>query len=312
MTYEELIKIQKRLRKLHALRVILILIFLVIGFFITIKVIAPLMGTNEIIILIPLLIGLMPSLIIENVYEKPLKNQYRKAYKERYVQKALAEKITDLTYNQELGISKDVIASTGMFNLGDKYYSNDFISGYYKNLPLVQSDIKIKELKYVRSSSGSSSRLKYVTTFEGRWFIFQFNKNFKANLQVCQRTFYQNKVQNKPNELPYQLVEMESSKFNSRFRIYAQIPHDAFYILTPHIMEKIYNLSEKTKASILLCFINNSLHVGLKSNKDTFEPPHISKKIDDTEETAKVLKEIENITMFIDELELDNDLFKTI
>ena len=104
---------------------------------------------------------------------------------------------------------------------------------------------------------------------------------------------------------------MESTDFNKRFLVYAQDAHDAFYIITPHIMEKIIKLSGDSKGKILLCFINNQLHVGLYDNDDSFEPSSCFSTIDTERVTQDVLSDINKITMFVDELELDNDLFKS-
>ena len=106
------------------------------------------------------------------------------------------------------------------------------------------------------------------------------------------------------------LIEIESDAFNKKFNIYAQNAHDAFYILTPSLMEKIDNLEKRNKGKILLCFINNQLHVGLYDGKDSFEPSSCFKEINEEEELKRASVDIEQITMFVDELQLDNTLFR--
>ena len=110
----------------------------------------------------------------------------------------------------------------------------------------------------------------------------------------------------------YVKVEMESQEFNKHFRVYAEQPLDAFYILTPKIMEKIRNLDERNKGKLLLCFIDNKLHVGIYDNDDSFEHGSVYKKIDSEKVMNEISTDIQKITMFVDELELDNDLFKWI
>ncbi len=80
-------------------------------------------------------------------------------------------------------------------------------------------------------------------------------------------------------------------------------------ILTPHTMESIKNLKKNIDGTILLCFIDNKLHVGLQNGKDSFEAS-IWKKINEEEINQKLDIEIKEITNFIDELKLDNDLFR--
>ena len=109
--------------------------------------------------------------------------------------------------------------------------------------------------------------------------------------------------------LLYNKVSMEDMEFNKEFKVYAQNELDAFYVLTPNCMEKIKELKDKTKGRLLLCFINNRLHVGLYNNKDLFEA-NIFKKINLEEEQNKTLNEMKIITEFVDTLDLDNDLFR--
>ena len=75
-------------------------------------------------------------------------------------------------------------------------------------------------------------------------------------------------------------------------------------------MSKIEKLDELNKGKLLLCFIDNRLHIGINDNKDSFEPDSVFKKIDEEKINTRILQDIEVITQFIDELNLDNDLFK--
>lgn len=139
--------------------------------------------------------------------------------------------------------------------------------------------------------------------------IFDFNKNFKANIQLCQKGFGNAIVSNSGNKLKFKKVMMEDQIFNKQFSIYAQDEHEAFYILTPSLMEKIKNLANSIKGKILFCFIDNKLHIGLDNGKDSFEHS-IFTKINENKILEEIAKDIKLITDFVDELDLDNDLFR--
>ena len=102
---------------------------------------------------------------------------------------------------------------------------------------------------------------------------------------------------------------MEDEDFNNRFRIYAQNEHDVFYILTPALMEKIKKVTDSVTGQILFCFVDNKLHIGIANNKDSFEHS-IFVKIDKKQIIEEISKDIKLITDFIDELNLDNNLFR--
>lgn len=236
--------------------------------------------------------------------------EYSLAFKSYFVKSSLANIFTNLNYQPDNGISRATIASTNMMRMGDRYSSNDLVTGNYKTIGFTQSDVHIEEEHETRDSDGHTRRY-YVTIFKGRWMIFDFNKTFKADVQVAQKGFGNNKLGSWfSGEQKFEKVEMESQEFNKAFNVYAQQPLDAFYILTPKIMEKIRNLDEKNEGKLLLCFIDNKLHVGIYNYEDSFEHKSVFKPIDEEKTRTDISTDIQKITMFIDELELDNDLFK--
>ena len=195
-----------------------------------------------------------------------------------------------------------------MMDMGDRYTSNDFISGKYKNINIVQADVHIEEEHQSTDSEGHTTTT-WVTIFRGRWMVFDFNKLFKANIQVSQKGFGNSRISNWGAQVKYKKVMMENQAFNNSFRTYAQDEHEAFYILTPSLMEKIKNLTNNISGKLLFCFVDNKLHIGLQNGKDSFEHS-IYKQIDEEQVTNEISKDIKLITDFVDELSLDNTLFR--
>ena len=93
------------------------------------------------------------------------------------------------------------------------------------------------------------------------------------------------------------------------FKTYAEDGFEAFYLLDPAFINNILTLSEQYKGKILLGFLDNKLLVGLKDNKDSFEPPRVFKTLDEQTEFAKVAQDIHLITNFVDTLKLNHKLF---
>ena len=254
---------------------------------------------------------LVPGIIVSALLMKKPRQRYRAAFKQAYVRRALQSVFTDLYYDPERGISYDTIAATRMMNMGDRFRSEDYISGRYKDIPFEQSDVHIEEERQSTDSEGHTTT-EYVTIFRGRWMIFDFNKEFKANVQIAQKGFPNAKRKRffgKKEEL-FKPVEMESEIFNKQFRVFAQNEHDAFYIITPSFMERVQSLTARNKGKLLFCFVGNRLHIAIHDNKDSFEPGSIFKRPDEEKLTQKLRVEIGVITQFIDELSLDNNLFK--
>ena len=276
------------------------------GIFITIGVtiVAFLLTNLAPVAVVCLVMGIVITFISSSAPSK----EFISAFKETFVLKSLNSVFTDLNYTPEEGIPESVIRDTQMMDMGDRYYSNDYISAKYKDINVVQSDVHIEEERETTDSDGNTTTT-WVTIFRGRWMIFDFNKTFKANIQVCQKGFGNAQISNWGTALKYKKVLMEDQDFNNNFRIYAQSEHEAFYILTPALMEKIKRLTSSIYGSVLLCFIDNKLHVGIQNNRDSFEHS-IFTKIDENKVTEEISKDIKLITSFVDELDLDNDLFR--
>ena len=248
------------------------------------------------------ILGILLSIFIPNKDVKAFKD----LYKQKIVLEALNRICSDVKFDMDRGINRSVIANTNMMYMGDIFNSNDYITGKYKNINFEMSDVHIEE-----ESTDSEGHTTYYTIFKGQWYIFDFNKEFKANIQVCGK-YFNNARRGKlfaKKEEKFKKVELEDIEFNKEFKVFAQNEIDAFYVLTPGTMNRIKEVSQKIKGKLLFCFIDNRLHIALHNNKDLFEVS-IFKKINIEEAINKTNEEISAITNFVDILSLDNDLFK--
>ncbi|MBE6157943.1 MAG: DUF3137 domain-containing protein [Firmicutes bacterium] len=252
--------------------------------------------------------GIVLGIIISVIISSKPKREFTLAFKNTYVLKSLKGVFTDLVYEPEKGLDRSVIADTQMMYMGDIYSSNDYIEGKYKDINVVQADVHIEE-EHESTDSDGDTTTTYVTIFMGRWMVFDFNKPFKANIQVSQKEFSNNKVSNWGSSIKYKKVAMEDQDFNNKFRVYAQDEIEAFYVLTPSLMERIKKLSSTIKGSLLFCFVDNKLHIGIYNNEDSFEHG-IFTKINEEKIMNEISTDIKLITNFVDELSLDNDLFR--
>ena len=293
MSVEDVENLRKKSRNIFVWGLVISGIIAIISFFVF--PIAPLLVFG---------IGIILTVII-NI--KP-KKEFNMAYKDTFVLKSLQSVFTDLVYEPDEGIDESIIYNTNMMDTGDSYHSNDFISGKYKNINFTQSDVKIEERQTSTDSNGNETSTM-VTIFMGRWLIFDFNKNFKANIQVRGKGFNSAKISNFASQKKYEKISLEDQAFNNEFVVYAQDSHEAFYILTPALMSKIKNLSNSISGQLLFCFVDSKLHIGLNNSKDSFERGVFS-KIDEQAEIKNISNDIKVITDFVDELNLDNDLFK--
>lgn len=286
----------------------IIVIGCIIGFVLVISILtfALVTRTYPFLIFIPFAIVLV-LITVFIIYSIPY-SKYKAIYKDYYVKRALESIFTDLEYKPDYGFDESIIRNTEMMFMGDRYESNDYISGKYKNINIEQADVKIEEERERKDSDGNTETY-YDTIFQGKWMIFDFNKPFRANMQVKDKRFSNSRISNWGKEEKFKRVKLEDEEFNNCFKIYAQDEEEAFYILTPHFMDKIKKVYNNISGELLFCFIDNKLHIGLNNNKDSFEPSLLSNP---SEEQIKnnILSDIRIVTDFVDYLNLDNDLFK--
>lgn len=232
--------------------------------------------------------------------------EYKKTYKAYFVEQNLAKTFTNLQYQHEAGLNKQVLAATQMINTGDRYSSNDLAMGKYKNVNFTQADVHIEE-EYTDSDGDTH----YTTIFKGRFMIFEFPKKFNFKLEVVSKFFGVGKVpgRNPQTGRKFEKFEVESIDFNKKFKIYAEDGFETFYLLDPSFILKIEKVSAEYDKKMIFCFVDNKLYVGINEGKDSFEPPRPSKPIDEQLEIEKVSHDIKVITDFVDELSLDRKIF---
>jgi len=104
-------------------------------------------------------------------------------------------------------------------------------------------------------------------------------------------------------------VEMENAAFNDRFLVTAENAEEAYYVLTPHMMEYILSMVGKSGGDVYLSFLRGGkLHVAVQTGKDFFELGKSAAKVDELRQ--KFLRELHWFTDIIDELRVEETLYK--
>ncbi|MFA7075369.1 MAG: DUF3137 domain-containing protein [Candidatus Izemoplasmatales bacterium] len=222
-----------------------------------------------------------------------------KKFKNEVLTEMFQKLIPDVQYIPDKGLTEGEVYASEFLKHADRYHSEDFIGGRIDDVDFVSSDLKLEERHVQHTKNGT--RVYYVAYFVGRVFKFNFNKEFAGNLQVLE-------TGSPYSRRKFEKVKMESIDFNKKFKIFAEEDITAFYILTPDIMEAIFNLEKRNPGRISMSFLGDHLYVAINNSKDTFELK-MFRKLDDTviEEFKQDLLVIKD---FIVSLKLNNKLFK--
>lgn len=309
MSIEELKSLQLKIIKKN--KICNLIGIIIIGIIMSISIFVALSSGGElffcfVFLFIELIFSIIILTLTKNIVNGKDIKIFNNEFKNIFVLTSLRKFFGNLAYNYENGFSEEYIQNMGMLDTGDRFNSNDYISGTYKNIKFEQSDICIEEKHEERDSDGNKKEV-WDTIFEGRVMVFDFNKKFKSTMQVSTSYFSATSL---PSNKQFYNVKMEDIEFNKLFTIYAENEHDAFYILTPHFMQKIKDITRELNCGVMFGFIDSRLYIAINNNEDSFEY-NVFKPINEQEIENNIVKEIKLITSFVDELDLDNDLFKT-
>jgi hypothetical protein len=226
-------------------------------------------------------------------------NKMNKRFKSEVLTDLIASYVDNGIFIPQNGLSRSQVKATEFVKLEERYHSEDYLSGEIEGVSFISSDVKIEDRRTRHTKNGTQTY--YVTTFLGRVFEFEFNKNFDGYIQVLEKF--------RPTvNRGYDNIKLESVVFNKKFKTYTTNDHSAFYVLTPHFMEALMSFEQNNKGNVGFSFIDNKLYIGINNFRDTFELKMFTPL---TENTVKEFeRELLVIRDVIKELKLNNNIFK--
>ena len=232
---------------------------------------------------------------------------FRSMYKSIVVAKAAENLFDRYEYFPKNGFSYEEIRASGIMAMGNRYKSEDTIEGSYKNVPFRRADMYIAQ----HTSNGKSS---HTTVYlRGTWMTFSYNKTFQSDLQVLSKDFsfsntHTSRLFTRAADRRHTFVT-EDMTFNEAFTCTCQDESEAFYLLTPRIMQMLLLLRTEIGKPFMLGFVDNRLHFVISSHEDHMEPS-VFGKCDLNVEVEKVRRELMVIRNVIDSLAMDRQLFE--
>ncbi len=189
------------------------------------------------------------------------------------------------------------------FGIGsfDNLEGSDYVRGTYKGLPIEFCDMHLTE-RHTRTNEDGREEEYYETVFRGLWLICDFGKELSASMRLWERDKLGKLVGGKG-------IATENERFNKNFHIESDVEVEAFYILTPHMMEYILEMDKKADGQTHMRFDRGGkVQIAIGTNRDSFE---VSKNVKDATLLRKqFVREIRYITDIIDELRLVDTLYK--
>ena len=184
----------------------------------------------------------------------------------------------------------------------NKVEGSDHIKAVYNGLNIELSDIELIYEAETVDADGNTEK-NSITNFKGQWLICDFGKELSGEVRLSANDKKLRK-QHKNDS-----VEMENETFNNRFLVTANDAQEAYYILTPHMMEYILTMADKSGGDVYMSFQRDGkLHVAVKTGRDFFELGKSNANVEGLRQ--KFLGELRWFTDMVDTLRVEDTLYK--
>lgn len=251
--------------------------------------------------MIPLALILLVVALVSGYQLSKNSSTLKKLLSEHVVNGVLREVFDDVDYNPFGKVES--VGSAGMlfpFSV-EKVLGSDHIKASYKGLKIELSDIELYHVEDCYDSENDRWEEREQKVFQGQWLVCDFGKKLSGAVHLTENKKRLRK-QHKNDK-----VEMENPVFNNRFLVTAEDAQEAYYVLTPHMMEYILAMADKSGGEVYMAFLREGkLHIAVQTGRDFFELGKSEANIDKLRQ--KFLNELHWFTDIIDELRVENSL----
>lgn len=190
-------------------------------------------------------------------------NLFNDNYKNKYALLKIREVpgFSDIKYAAKQGLSFQELLRVRLIPNGSKhaFESKDYFEGVYDEVHFRASSVETYE------ASNAS-----LAIFEGQVIEFSIFHQFKISETPIQ-IFPKKAAKMMKGYTFHEKVETENEAFHNLFSVYAEDGHNAFYILTPQVMEDILEFAEITKNNVYMVFSNQKMYVGCEQMHNPFD-----------------------------------------
>ena len=178
---------------------------------------------------------------------------------------------------------------------------SDHIKAVYNGLNIELGDVELIDKTEDTDEEGHTNT-RQDTVFKGQWLTCDFGKELAGQVYVSERS-------KKDHRSMKSNVTMDNEQFSKRFCVRADDPQEAYYILTPHMMEYILNMADRSGGTVYMSFLRGGkMHIAVDTGRDSFELGNDSANVEGLR--RKFLGELRWFTDMIDTLRVEDTLYK--
>lgn len=213
-------------------------------------------------------------------------------YKNYVIESAISDEVEELVYEPYFGIPQSVFEDLNIIRKGSDYSSTDLITAKYHEIYFAQTNVKVE----------SRDNTVY---FNGRWIIIDYPKKFSGKLTVLSKKHYG--ISNTKKDKKLESVELENEDFNKMFEVSSSYQQLAYYLLKPHLMENLIYINQSLNNSLIFCFKDGLLYIGIDSISSAFAPNYEQKNLD--YDINKFRSDFMLISNLIEIMKIDDNIY---
>lgn len=194
-------------------------------------------------------------------------DRFNFSFKNKYVLDTIRQLpgFSALRYDAQGGFSYQEMDRMNLIPKGGKafYQSTDALSGLLDGVRFCSSNVKTGRQGHGRSSLPD-------ILFEGQVLAFSTFDERKLSDGFVQVFSKKALSKAKPPVAPLE-IQTENSLFHENFVVFAENEQNAFYILTPRVLEKITAFQEAVEGKVYLSFFQSTLYVTCSQFRNPFD-----------------------------------------
>ncbi|CAA6800404.1 MAG: Unknown protein [uncultured Aureispira sp.] len=236
--------------------------------------------------------------IIDRFKVAPYRTNYRLNFKKKTFSTFIEALYPGIYYAPGNYVPSCLFDKSELFGSYDNYSGEDYFEGKTENgCSFKFSELSVTSTETTTDSEGHSDSTT-TTVFSGLLFVLNRENRVQGRIQVLPDTaesnfgkvgkFFQKNIGAffKGSSMVYMEGHPE---FEKEFVVYSKHKEEVHRVLSPNLLQAIYDLRYKWKTRLSISFIGHEMYVALPTNKDFFDPDIQRSVLED-----KLLQELYN------------------
>ena len=226
------------------------------------------------------------------------RREYAKAYKQEVLPE-IAKLFGNFMYMLDGRIALDKMKPSKILPHHDRYDSEDYFTGSYKDVNIEFSEVDFKQKRR------NKNRTYYVSVFKGLAILLDMKSKKFYGHTILDRNKSKLSEWFKEKSSKLKRANLVDPKFEGIYDVYTNDQVEARYLVDPVMMEHFTGLNEQYDGkSLMASFYDSKLLILIESPHNYFEPADLEIPATDPRSILSMKKEIEEILSLIDRLSL--------